>query len=374
MLGGLEKGGCGPGVADTAQPDAAPGPVQQVGVPLVRAENLDEQGTAVAGHRLERPRALRGAHRAGHLADRHAARAQRRCHPGRPHPPVRHPEYHQQARPHGHPGGQRQHQLHGQQPAGDQPGHGDQQQHHPGCPAPRPAQPRRRGHRDSRQSRQNGRIGEPRAGQPRTLAQPRGQRGRATRPGQIRDSGHQRRRHHEPARHRSQHPEPAVPQSGDQQHQRRRRDRHLNQAGQHPPGRGRGPDPGDRGRSRPQQGGQQRSDHRRDGQHPGCGDQADHIARMPVPRRRQDTTPRPRPRPTGGQPHPGRNRHRRLSGDCAARAGSGGSGAPGHGHFRLCGTATSLTIHRTSSHPLVWMCLPRRGPGPFPGSAGPRRR
>ena len=311
MLDGLEKRGRGPGVADTAQPDAAPGPVQQVGVPLVRAENLDEQGTAVAGHRLERPRSLRGGERAGHLADRHAARAQRRCHPGGAHPPVRHAEHHQQARPHGHPGGQRQHQLHRQQPAGDQPGHADQQQHDPGRPAPGPAQPRRRGYRDSRQPRQDGRIGEPGAGQPGTLPQPRGQRGGAARPGQVGDSGHQRRRRREPARHRSQHPEPAVPQRGHQQHQGRRRDRHLNQASQHPPGRGRGLDRRDRGRSRPEQGRQQRSDHGRDSQHRGRGDQPDHITRMPVPRRRQDPLPRPDARLADGQLHRGRIRHGR---------------------------------------------------------------
>ena len=247
MLDGLEQRGRGPGVADAAQPDAAPGPVQQVGVPLIRAENLHEQATPVAGGRLERPRSLGSAQRPGHLADRHAARAQRRRHPGGTHPPVRHAERHQQPGPHGDPGGQRQHQLQRQQPAGDQPGRADQQQRGPGRPAPRPAQPRRRGHRDRRQSRQHGRIGEARAGQPGTLAQPRG-RG-AARPGQVGDPGHQGRRRREPARHGGQHPEPAVPQRGDQQHQGRRRDHHLDQAGQHLPGLGRGPDPGDRRRS-----------------------------------------------------------------------------------------------------------------------------
>ena len=306
MLDGLEQRGRGPGVADAAQPDAAPGPVQQVGVPLIGAENLHEQAIPVAGGRLERPRSLRSAQRPGHLADRHPARAQRRCHPGGTHPPVRHPEHHQQPGPHGHPGGQRQHQLQRQQPAGDQPGHADQQQHGPGRPAPRPAQPRRRGHRDRRQSRQHGRIGEARAGQPGTLAQPRG-RG-AARPGQVGDPGHQGRRGREPARHGGQHPEPAIPQRGDQQHQGRRRDHHLDQAGQHLPGLSRRPDPGDR-RRRPEQGRQQHSDHDRGGQHQGRRDQPDHIARMPVPRRRQDPAPRPRLRAAGGQQYRGRIRH-----------------------------------------------------------------
>jgi hypothetical protein len=309
MLDGLEKRRRGPGVADAAQPDAAVGPVQQVGVPLVRAENLHEQGLPVAGHRLERPRSLRGGERPAHLADRHATRAKGRCHPGRAHPPVRHPERHQQAPSHRDPGGQRQHQLHGQQPAGDQPGRADQQQRGPGRPAPGPAQPRRRGHRDRGQSRQDGRIGEAGAGQPGTLAQPCGQPSSAARPGQVADSGHQRRRRHEPARYSGQHPEPAVAQRGGQQHQRRRSDHHLDQAGQHPPSRGHGPNRGDRGRSRPEQGGQQCSDHDSDGQYRGCGDQADHIARMPVPRRRQDQAPRRRLRLGGGEPHPGRNRH-----------------------------------------------------------------
>ena len=44
--------------------------------------------------------------------------------------------------------------------------------------------------------------------------------------------------------------------------------------------------------ARPEQGRQQHGDHGRDGQHQGRRDQPDHIARMPVPRRRQDTAPR----------------------------------------------------------------------------------
>src|ERR1700757_584544 len=48
MLDGLDQRGRGPGVADAAQPDAAPGPVQQVRVPLIGAEHLHEQGPAVA--------------------------------------------------------------------------------------------------------------------------------------------------------------------------------------------------------------------------------------------------------------------------------------------------------------------------------------
>ena len=208
MLDGLEQRGRGPGVADAAQPDAAPGPVQQVGVPLIGAENLHEQAIPVAGGRLERPRSLRSAQRPGHLADRHAARTQRRCHPGGTHPPVRHAERHQQPGPHGHPGGQRQHQLQRQQAAGDQPGHADQQQRGPGRPAPRPAQPRRRGHRDRRQSRQHGRIGEARAGQPGTLAQPSG-RG-AARPGQVGDT-----RPSGPPRPRTRPPRWPAPGTGD---------------------------------------------------------------------------------------------------------------------------------------------------------------
>ena len=328
MLDGLEQRGRGPGVADAAQPDAAPGPVQQVGVPLIGAENLHEQAIPVAGGRLERPRSLRSAQRPGHLADRHAARTQRRCHPGGTHPPVRHAERHQQPGPHGDPGGQRQHQLQRQQPAGDQPGRADQQQRGPGRPAPRPAQPRRRGHRDRRQSRQHRRIGEARAGQPGTLAQPRG-RG-AARPGQVGDSGHQGRRRREPARHGGQHPEPAVPQRGGQQHQGRRRDHHLDQAGQHLPGRGRGPDPGDR-RRRPEQGRQQHSDHDRHGQHQGRRDQPDHIARMPVPRRRQDTAPRTRLRPAGGQQYRRRIRHGQYPQAVAPRPGSTAARRPALG-------------------------------------------
>ena len=233
------------------------------------------------------------------------------------------------------------------------------------------AQPRRRGHRDSRQSSQNGRIREPCAGQPRSLAQPGGQCSRAARPGQIRDSSHQRRSRHEPARHGGQHPEPAVPQRGHQQHQGRRGDRHLHQASQHPPGRGRGPDPGDRGRRRPQQGRQQRTDHGRRHQHPGRGDQADHIARMAIPRRRQDTAPRTRLRLTSGQPHPGRIRRGRLSGDCAASAGIGWRGTPGRGHFRFCGRVTWPAIRpRLPGHAGPDVPFPRHGLFPIPGSAG----
>ncbi len=297
MLDRRQQRGRGPGVADTAQPDAAIGPVQQVGVPLVRAEDLDEQGSSVVGHRLERPRALRVAQGPGHPTDGHATRAQRRCHPGAAHPPVRHSEHHQQTRPHRDPGGQGQHQLHGQQAAGDQPGHAGQQQRGPDRPAPRPAQPRRRGHRNRREPREDGRIGEARAGQPGTLAQPRG-RG-AARPGQISNSRHQGRRCREPARHGGQDPEPAVPQRGDQQHQGRRRDRHLDQASQHLTSRGRQPNPGDRG-SRAEQGREQRDDYGRDSEHPGGGDQADHIARMPVPCWRQNVAPRLCLRPADG--------------------------------------------------------------------------
>ena len=307
MLDSLEQRGRGPGITDAAQPQATPGPVQQVGVPLIRAGNLHEQGTPVAGGRPERPRSLRRAHRPGHLADRHPARTQRRRHPRRAHPPVRHPEHHQQPGPHAHPGRQRQHQLHRQQPPGDQPGHADQQQHSPARPAPRPAQPRRGGHRHRRQPRQHGRIRETRAGQPGTLTQPR-RRGAAG-PGQAGDPGHQGRRGREPARHRGQHPEPAVPQRGGQQHQGRRRDRHLDQAGQHPPRLSRGPHPGDRRRSGPEQGRQQHRDHDRNGQHQRPGDQPDHITRMPVPGRRQDTAPRPHLRTAAGQHYRGRISH-----------------------------------------------------------------
>ena len=182
MLDGLEQRGRGPGVADAAQPDAAPGPVQQVGVPLVGAENLDEQArpSPVIASNGRDPFAGRSGPVTWLTGTPPAAAP---LPPRRAHPPVRHPEHDQQARPHGDPGGQRQHQLQRQQPAGDQPGRADQQQRGPGRPAPRPAQPRRRGHRDRRQSRQHRRIGEARAGQPGTLAQPCGRAGRRARPG-----------------------------------------------------------------------------------------------------------------------------------------------------------------------------------------------
>ena len=110
---------------------------------------------------------------------------------------------------------------------------------------------------------------------------------------------------------------------------------------------------------RPEQGGQQHSGHGRGGQHQNRGDQADHIARMPVPRGRQDTVPRPDLRLPGSQPHPGRIRRGRLFGDCAASAVGGGSGASGHGHFRLCGAATSPAIRPRL---LGRAGLPRHGP------------
>ena len=59
MLDGLDERGGGPGVADVAQPDEPVSAVQQVGVPLIRAEDLDEQPLSALGGRDERPRALR---------------------------------------------------------------------------------------------------------------------------------------------------------------------------------------------------------------------------------------------------------------------------------------------------------------------------
>ena len=51
--------GRGPGVADVAQPGEPVRPVEQVGVPLIRAEGLDEQPPPVIGDGHERPGALR---------------------------------------------------------------------------------------------------------------------------------------------------------------------------------------------------------------------------------------------------------------------------------------------------------------------------
>ena len=81
VLDRLDERGGGPGIADVAQPDEPVRAVQQVGVPLIGAEDLDKQRLPVLGGRDERPRALRldpGRLDAGH---RQARRAQRRRDP-----------------------------------------------------------------------------------------------------------------------------------------------------------------------------------------------------------------------------------------------------------------------------------------------------
>ena len=148
MLDRLDERGGGPGIADLPQPDEPVGAVQQVGVPLIRAEDLDEQRRPVRGGRDERPRALRLDPSRLDTGHRQARRAQRRRDPFGADPPVRHPEQDEHTSPGRYPGGERHNRFHRRGGAGNQPHYGGKPQGDPGSAPPRAAEPRRGGDRD----------------------------------------------------------------------------------------------------------------------------------------------------------------------------------------------------------------------------------
>ena len=141
VLDGLPQRGGRPPVAHVLEPNGPVGPVQQVGLALIRAEHLDEQLPPVCGDRHERPRALGRDPRRADRADRQAGRGQRRRDPVRSQPPVGdadrdpHPEACQQ--PGGTAGRQLRRTGRAARPGGRAPG----QQHDPGRqarPGPQP--------------------------------------------------------------------------------------------------------------------------------------------------------------------------------------------------------------------------------------------
>jgi hypothetical protein len=90
--------GRGPGVADVAQPGEPVRPVEQVGVPLIGAEGLDEQPPPVIGDGHERPRTLRDDPGRLDGGDGQRAGPQRGRDPLGSDPSVRHAEYDQRPR------------------------------------------------------------------------------------------------------------------------------------------------------------------------------------------------------------------------------------------------------------------------------------
>jgi hypothetical protein len=113
VLDGLDERGSRPGVTDVPQPQQPVGPVQQVGVAVVRAEDLDEHLRAVVGDRDERPRALCFHGGRGDMADPQTCRTKCRRNLVWSDAPVRHAEQDEHASPHGYPGGERQDHFQG---------------------------------------------------------------------------------------------------------------------------------------------------------------------------------------------------------------------------------------------------------------------
>ena len=113
VLDGLNERGSRPGITDIPEPEQPVGAVQQVGVAIIRAKDLDEQLRAVRGDRDERPRALRFHSGLLHVADPQARRAKRRRDRFRPDAPVGHAEQDEHARPHRYPGSERQDHFRG---------------------------------------------------------------------------------------------------------------------------------------------------------------------------------------------------------------------------------------------------------------------
>jgi hypothetical protein len=215
VLDGLDERGGGPGVADLAQPDEPVRAVQQVGVPLIGAEDLDEQRLPVRGGRDERPRALRldpSRLDAGH---RQARRAQRRRDPLGADAPVGHSEQDQHAGPGRYPGGERNNRFHRRGCPGDQPHHGGKPQRDPGSAPPRAAEPRRGGDRDGHGGSQKRGARQRRAGKPRPLAGAGRQIAGPLSAGELDDPDHHRARQDGGTGQAGQQPEPAVTQRYD---------------------------------------------------------------------------------------------------------------------------------------------------------------
>jgi len=141
VLDCLEERRGRPGVPDTAQASEPVCPVEQVSVPLIGADGLDEQRAAVLGDGCERPRALRlhGGRRDG--ADLQAGGAGRVGDAGGRDPPVWPAERDQPGGAQGDPGGECE--CHGDRlhRAGDQQRHTRCGERDPGRPAPGAAQP-----------------------------------------------------------------------------------------------------------------------------------------------------------------------------------------------------------------------------------------
>ena len=288
MLDRPDDRGRGPGVADVAQPGEPVRPVEQVGVPLIGAEGLDEQSLPVIGDRHERPGALglrpRPARRrlTGRPADRSAAAI--------PSGPIRRsgtPNATSTAGTDGHPGGEREDQFGRQDSAGDQPGRRHGSQRDPCRPAPGTAQPRRCGHGDRHRRGEQGRAGKRRAGQPRAVPGSGRYRGRVLAAGQVQDARQRGTGRGGAGRQAGQQAEPAVAQGSGDDRGGRDDEGHLHQAGQQPSGRVRS-EPGHGGRAGTEQpAGSHRDGCEHPGQHQSADDQADDIARMTVTRRRQ---------------------------------------------------------------------------------------
>ncbi len=282
MLDRLEERGRGPRVTHVAQPGEAVDPVQQVGVPLIRAESLDEQPPAVVGGRHERPRALRVHRGRGDRADRQARGPQRRGDPFRSQPPVGHAEHDQRARSGGDSRGEREDQFHGHGGARDQSRRARGEQREPrGC-APWPVQPRRQRHRDRDRPREQGGTGERRAGHPRAAPDAGRHARRVLIPGQVQDGRDEERGRRPGRRQAGQQAEPVASQPRAHDPGSGGDEGHLDESDEESPGRVRS-QPGHRGCTRAKQRAPSRR-HRgeRAGEQHSPGDQADDVPWLTV--------------------------------------------------------------------------------------------
>ena len=288
MLDSLDKRGGRPGVADVAQPDEPVGAVQQVGVPLIRSEELDEQRLPVLGDRNERPRAPRLDGGRRDVGDRQACRGKCRRDPVRADAPVGHAEQDERTGADRYPGCECQDHFHRRGRAGDQPRNGSQPQCGPGDAPPRTAEPRRGGDRASHGSGKKHGAHQRRAGKPRPLTGT-GRQSKWTLPArELNDPGKRGACQHRDARQAGQQPEPAVTQRDGYRSDSRYGEGRLHEPRQHPARHGgrrnssHGSSAGARIRGMRDDGNRQRP-----GEYQPSEDQADDVARMPVPGRWQ---------------------------------------------------------------------------------------
>ena len=286
MLDGLDQRGGGAGVADPAQPDEPVRAVQQVGIPLIRPEDLDKQRLPVPSDRGERPRALRLHRSRLDVGDRQARRGKCRCDLAGADAPVGHAEQDERTGADRHPGGERQDHFNRRGRAGDQPRHGGQPQCGPGGPPPRTAEPRRGGDRAGHGSGKKRGACQRRAGKPRPLAGA-GRQSRWTLPArELNDPDQRGACHYRDARQAGQQPEPAVLQRDGYRSDSRYGEGRLHEPREHPARHGgrrnssHRSSAGTRIRGMRDNGNRQRS-----GEYQPSNDQADDIARMPVPGR-----------------------------------------------------------------------------------------